>query len=405
MTRKLSTVKSKSAKPTKTRTRRNRKPVNAAQLANALLNPAPPPPPTEKKVMPITHVGMLIDRSVSMQSHTEGVKRTFKDLIAPIHETAVNQDVRLSVWSFGSMCYSPVLFEARCQDLDSKYIDSYEATDHSTALHDSFLTVINSLSRLPDANDLNSSFLIVVITDGDNNVGNRLKEVKNLVMEKQGTDRWTFVVSTPQRFVNLVNRQLGIPMGNIKGWNEGDSRGMDAVASAHVSGIRNYMGVRASGATSTNNYFVEANIGRQGIRTVTKDLVPEQLTRFKRLKVTKASDVKTLTESKGLKFELGRIFYQLQKPEVIQHYKEIILQRRNDAGKMYGGTQVRDKLGIPHGTNGKVVPGNLGEWIVWVQSTSPNRKLLAGMEVLYDTNTAPSSNGRATWVAPPAPAI
>ena len=71
------------------------------------------------------------------------------------------------------------------------------------------------------------------------------------------------------------------------------------------------------------------------------------------------------------------------KPEKVQSYKEIILQNR-DTGDFFGGRIVRDKLGIPYDQDGRVTPGNLGDWIIWVQSTSNNRNFLRDMKLLYD---------------------
>lgn len=377
-TRKKTTKKVAKKAPAKRRSRKN----NAATLAEEILNP----------VKPVTHVAILLDKSASMSDHRHGAIRAFNDLLQPIQERANEQDIGLTFFQFGSR-RPQVFVENKANSVSPITLNDYYPTDGGTDLYGTIGGIIHHFKARPDANDPNSSFLVIVVTDGEDNEKTYSSfQVRNWIQECQATERWTFVISCPNRFVSNIVNTLGVPEGNVQGWDTTSRFGMETVRTAQTAGLQRYIATRATGQRSTKTFF-EVNVGRQGIRQVTKDLVPESPTRFKRLKVNKAGSVKDFIEGKGLKFELGRTFYALSKPETIQHHKEIILQRRDNPSKMYGGHQVRDKLNIPHGQDGRVVPGNLGEWIVWVQSTSPNRKLLAGMEVLYDTNPVVSNTG------------
>lgn len=368
----------------------------ATSLKNAILAGDTSKTPAVK---PVTHVALLVDKSGSMDGHQANTLKAFKRIAEPIRAKATEQDIRVSLYQFGSDCYTSFT-EKSVDSLENLTKNDYDPNDGTTKLRDSLLSVMEDLKKLPDVDDPNSSFLVAVITDGQDNASRRSNwEASNFVKEAQATDRWTFVVSCPSRDVDRVNQELGIPKGNIQGWNERDDKGMEDVAQAQSVGLTNYFVARSQKKGSVNDFFAQVNIGRQGIRQVTKDLEAEDAGRFKRLTVAKATNVKEFVESKKLKFELGRLFYSLSKPETVQHHKEIILQRRDNPDKMYGGDQVREKLGIPRGQDGKVEPGNLGEWVVWIQSTSPNRKLLAGMEVLYDTNPVVSNTGRGTTVS------
>lgn len=376
-TRKKTTKKT----PAKRRSRKN----NAATLAEEILNPVKP-------VKPVTHVAILLDKSASMSNHRQGAIRAFNDLLQPIKERANEQDIGLTFFQFGSP-RPQVFLENKADLVNPITLSDYFPADGGTDLYGTIGGIIHHFKGRPDANDPNASFLVIIITDGEDNENTYSPfQIRNWIQECQATDRWTFVISCPNKYVSHISRKLDIPEGNIQGWDTTSHFGMETVRTAQTAGLQRYIATRATGQGSTKTFF-EVNVGRQGVRQVTKDLVPESPSRFKRLKVNKAGSVKDFIESKKLKFELGRTFYALSKPETIQHHKEIILQRRDNPAKMYGGHQVRDKLGIPHGQDGRVVPGNLGEWVVWVQSTSPNRKLLAGMEVLYDTNPVVSNTG------------
>ena len=61
--------------------------------------------------------------------------------------------------------------------------------------------------------------------------------------------------------------------------------------------------------------------------------------RFKILKVTERTSIRNFVEKHKLKFEAGKGFYQLTKPELIQFYKEVVVRRRKD-GVVVSGDEV-----------------------------------------------------------------
>ena len=60
---------------------------------------------------------------------------------------------------------------------------------------------------------------------------------------------------------------------------------------------------------------------------------------FKEYAVTKKQPLKKFLESKKVKFEKGRAFYQLNKGEIIQDYKKVVVRRKND-GTFITGSKV-----------------------------------------------------------------
>jgi hypothetical protein len=77
----------------------------------------------------------------------------------------------------------------------------------------------------------------------------------------------------------------------------------------------------------------------------------------------------------------GRAFYQLTKTETVQDYKEIIVEDRT-TGKLYRGA--RSMIGMPDHGSIRLVPKNLGNYNVYVASTSVNRKLVPGTVLIYE---------------------
>lgn len=106
--------------------------------------------------------------------------------------------------------------------------------------------------------------------------------------------------------------------------------------------------------------------------------------RFQVLDVDHDVDIKTFVQRLGVTFKTGRGFYEFTKPEVIQDYKEIILMDPS-TGDMFEGDYARTLINAPKGgaKGVRISPGEL-DFIVFVQSTSHNRKLIGGTRFLYE---------------------
>lgn len=105
--------------------------------------------------------------------------------------------------------------------------------------------------------------------------------------------------------------------------------------------------------------------------------------RFQVLEVDKTCAIKGFVQENGLIFKRGRGFYEFTKTETIQGKKEIILMDRK-TGDLFAGEAAREMLGLPKGETVRIKPANLEQYAVFVQSTSYNRKLMAGTRFLYE---------------------
>lgn len=105
--------------------------------------------------------------------------------------------------------------------------------------------------------------------------------------------------------------------------------------------------------------------------------------RFQILDVDSDIPIKNFVEENGLRFKIGRGFYEFTKRVTIQDYKEVVI-RDKVTDEMFSGDKAREILGIPVGTTAKVSPGIMDKYIGFVQSTSANRKLLGGTRFLYE---------------------
>lgn len=105
--------------------------------------------------------------------------------------------------------------------------------------------------------------------------------------------------------------------------------------------------------------------------------------RFQVLEVDKEISIKAFVLENGLNFKVGRGFYEFTKTETIQGHKEIILMDRA-TGDLFEGEAAREMLNLPIGETIRIKPSNLEKYVVFVQSTSANRKLVGGTRFLYE---------------------
>lgn len=105
--------------------------------------------------------------------------------------------------------------------------------------------------------------------------------------------------------------------------------------------------------------------------------------RFQVLDVDKDCSIRDFVTENGLKFKKGRGFYEFTKTETIQGYKEIVLMDKK-TGDMFEGAAAREMLGLPEDTTARIKPTSLDKYVVFVQSTSVNRKLIGGTRFLYE---------------------
>lgn len=112
--------------------------------------------------------------------------------------------------------------------------------------------------------------------------------------------------------------------------------------------------------------------------------------RFQVISVEDADSIKGFVEKNGITYKVGKAFYELTKTEEVQQYKEIILQDKV-SGDMYYGDDARKHLGLKPQcerkgayAHEKIKPVKDDEYRVFIQSTSVNRKLVAGTHLLYE---------------------
>jgi hypothetical protein len=333
------------------------------------------------------YIGIVRDHSVSMVSISNQAKLDYNSQIETMqHEARVKDiDTLVSVVEFGSHSSAVRREVVNASVGRLKPLPTYLTNGGSTPLFDAVNELVDVLESVPDAKESDVAFLVMVITDGENNVNGFLGEsLGKRIRKLQATDHWTFTFRVPFGKGRDLSQLLGIPMGNIFEW-EQTERGFERATVATNSGTRAYFSGRAMGQTMSSSFYADvSHVPLTRVKRVADDITQEVQIR----KVVRGGEeIRPFVENNIISpMRVGGAFYQLTKPEAkVQPSKQIIL-RDKKSGRLYGGQATRDLLGLPHFGDVKLSPGDQGQYDVFVQSTSVNRKLIAGTDVVYWPN-------------------
>jgi len=332
------------------------------------------------------YFGISRDHSGSMRGIALAAGRDYNDNIQSILEGANehNIDTIVSVVKCGVGYNATVEREVVNSDVSKlKPIPdgAYVADGNATPLFDSIGELITQLESVPDADDPTVSFVVMVITDGGENSSRKWngKMIAKKMQELQRTDRWTFSFRVPRGYKRELT-QFGIPDGNILEWDQTDS-GVKAASSATRSAVKAFYAARATGATSTDKFY--ADLSTVSLKEVKQNLadISKQVDVYIVDKRNDGVQIRDFVEAQNVTFKKGCAFYQLAKTEAVQDYKQIAI-RDKITGAVYSGYAARSMLGLPSTGEVKLAPGQHGQYEIFIQSTSTNRKLTEGTNVL-----------------------
>lgn len=331
-----------------------------------------------------TYIGLVRDHSGSMHSlRYEAMDDYNKTLSGVRSSLTVDHTAYISVVECGhKSSASAKLVEAITSLREVKNITDYTVQGRGTPLWDSVGLIIENLEKIPVVESDNTAFLVMVTTDGEENASQNwtAASIQKKMQQLQATDRWTFVFRVPVGYKrNLVS--MGIADGNIMEWDQTEKDLLRA-GEQTVTGIQNYFSERSRGVTHSNTFYANvAQINKADLNANLEEVTQEYNVVFVPNKYDRAAIKDFCVDTVG-GYMLGNALYQLSKPETVQERKEICI-RDKYSGRIYRGKQARVLLGLPTYGNIKVAPGNGGNYDIFVQSTSVNRKLVKDTYLLY----------------------
>jgi hypothetical protein len=329
------------------------------------------------------YIGISRDHSGSMSSLATTAMNDYNLNVSSIKEGAntTGIDTVVSVIKCGVGSPAKNEFEVINSSVNSlNTLRTYSANGSSTPLFDSVGELIEQLQRVPDAAGENVSFLVMVITDGEENASRKFTagDISHKIRQLQSTDRWTFTFRVPKGYARKLS-QLGIPEENILEW-EVSKRGFEEATVRTQTAVSNYYSQRSRGLRASSRFYSDlSSVTTQDVKSELKDITHK----VQFFSVNSASPIREFLEGKlGRPMILGTAFYQLNKPEKLQSHKSICIRDRK-SGRVYTGSHARDLLNLPKGGEIKIYPGDHGDFDVFIQSTSVNRNLFPGTDLLY----------------------
>lgn len=328
---------------------------------------------------------ICLDDSASMDGCTDGAIRAFNEEVEAIRAAAAQHGMKtplVTLWTFGNGIKQQ-LKRMPIDRVEPLTRNTYRATGGSTPLFDCVCMAIDGmLSEKPEANP-NLSMVLHVITDGGDNASHRFGAdgFKQRMRKLIPTDRWSMAFMVPRNQKDAFCRNFALDDGSVIEW-DNTNRGAAVAASATNQAVGNFMAARSAGEKSVKKFYLQPDLSKLTATDFAK--LKDLSSSFKLYEVKQEAPIKEFIEGmSGGTYVIGSAYYQLVKKEKIQHYKGILLRDRMTK-RVYGGLEARKLIGLPHGQEATVEPGNHAQFDIFGESTSVNRKLPRGSLLLHD---------------------
>jgi hypothetical protein len=325
------------------------------------------------------YVALIIDNSASMRPIKQAAEVAFNNVLSSICAGASDtQEIVVSVWSFGTEISALHPWTALSKKRPS--ISRYSPSENGTRLFDAVERVLNTTDTLQNI-DHDASFVVTVVTDGHNNMGNvSASDFRRIIDKYQKTDKYTLTFMLPKGSKKAFCSNTGVESGNVDEW-EQTFAGAETVSTSTSAGFNHYWKQRSAGTRSVKTFYTA-----DASHITTSDLIKmtpitNEVSRFVAQKEERLREF--CEKMTGRSLLRGAAFYQLIKAEKnVQANKKILIKDRS-TGHVYCGRDARVLLGLPTDTDVPVKPGIHSNFDIYIQSTSVNRIIPCGSSVMY----------------------
>lgn len=324
----------------------------------------------------INHIALVLDASRSMASMASQVIGVADQQVAYLAQRSkeLDQETRVTVYTFSNRVIDCLFYDKDVLRLPS--LKGLYRPDGQTALIDATIKALEDLEKTPELYG-DHAFLAYVLTDGAENYS-RHRPIDLSGRLERLRDNWTVAAFVPNATGVHEAKKFGFAPNNIAVWNA-DAKGVTEVGSVIRQTTDHYMQARSVGVRGTRSLFTPDTslLSKRAVSNLDK-LGPGQ---FRSFHVERDERIDEFVGRQMKRpYALGEAYYQLTKSVIVQAQKTIALYAKREHA-VYVGKQARVLLGLPD-YEVTVRPTNHPEYDIFVQSTSMNRKLLAGTSVL-----------------------
>lgn len=195
----------------------------------------------------ITHVAFVLDRSGSMQNIREETVTVVNQQLEKVSEVAD----RVTLVTFSTEVDAPRFIGAK----EPLQTEDYKPLGW-TALYDAIGDTITMLQQV-EQQDEDTAFLVVVITDGQENMSKRFNRSRlaSLIKELQDSKKWTFVYLGTKQDLFRIEQELNIPFGNVETFDRDTVADVYTNSPKFAAGLSSYNTMRGTGGSSMSNFF------------------------------------------------------------------------------------------------------------------------------------------------------
>lgn len=205
------------------------------------------------------HVAIILDRSASMSSIKHEAIGSFNDQLRVIKENTLDLESYITLVTFSTFVDTPVYQFAPAQDIPELTETNYRPSG-GTAMLDAVSRTIELLKKAPGANDDNTNFLVVVISDGEENSSKTSYEsVAENISGLEKTGKWTFVYLGANQDLAKVNSKMKIQRGRSQSFTSTPD-GVRSVSVCHSAALDTYLTNVSMGTHSPISNFYDNSV-------------------------------------------------------------------------------------------------------------------------------------------------
>ncbi len=328
----------------------------------------------------INHIVLVLDASDSMRNVKDELIKVADNQIAYLatRSKELDQETRVTVYTFqGGNWYSDKEVKCLIYDKDVLRVPSIKGlyqTGGATPLVDATLLALQDLAMTPEKYG-EHSFLVYVLTDGMENTSTaRPSDLTKVVNGLP--DNWTLATFVPDQTGVFEAKQFGFPKENIAVWDT-NSKGVEEVGRQIRESTERFMQARSTGARGVRNLFSLEKVTASDLQRA--NLTALHFGQFRLFDVEQKTRIDDFIErATGRAYKLGEGYYELSKTETIQPQKNVAILNKKG---LFVGDDARALLGLPN-EHVKVGPNYNTDYKIFVQSTSNNRNLMPGTQLL-----------------------
>lgn len=202
-----------------------------------------------------TYVVMILDKSGSMEDIKKVALNGFNEHIQTlISEGDKGGETFVSLVTFNSKVNADY-FNVPTGSLRELTEEAYQPNGW-TAYYDAVAYTLDRLKNETNFDDPNNAYLIICISDGDDNRSKTSKSaIAKRISQLKETNKWTFVYIGANQNLDDIQNGLNIDAGNVyRGWDASSLESTAVMADSMNKNSRMYFAARSKGLTSVSNY-------------------------------------------------------------------------------------------------------------------------------------------------------